>query len=98
MLNVLVAVQLFASVTVTVYTCAVRPDTLPVPSPDGLPGVQLYVRVPVPPLAVTCAAPLDPLKHDTLVWEIGVITIAGGCVMLNVLVIDVAAASVMVTV
>jgi hypothetical protein len=41
MLNVAVPVQAFASVTVTVHVPAVRPVTLFVPSPVGLPGAQL---------------------------------------------------------
>ena len=41
MLTVLVAVQLFASVTVHVHVPAVSPVTLAVPSPVGFPGVQL---------------------------------------------------------
>ena len=38
-----VAVHPFASVTVQVHVPAVKPVTEAVPSPDGLPGVQLYV-------------------------------------------------------
>jgi len=41
MLNVCVVTHEFASVTVHVHDPAVRPVTLAVPSPVGLPGVQL---------------------------------------------------------
>jgi hypothetical protein len=41
MLNVCAAVHPFASVTVQVHEPAVRPVTHVVPSPVGLPGVQL---------------------------------------------------------
>ena len=39
--NVLVVVHAFASVTVQVQVPNVKPVTLAVPSPVGLPGVQL---------------------------------------------------------
>lgn len=97
-LNVRVVVQELASVTVTVQTPAVRPVTLGVPSPVGLPGVQLYVSVPVPPEAVALAAPLLPPKQATFVWDIGATTMGGGCVSVNVFVIDAELASVIVTV
>ena len=41
-LKVAVLTQEFASVTVHVHVVAVSPVTLAVPSPVGLPGVQLY--------------------------------------------------------
>src|SRR5690606_33035588 len=67
-----------------VQVVAVKPVTLVVPSPVGLPGVQLYVYPPAPPVAVfTAAAPLDPPKHETLVCEAGVSDIALGCVIVN---------------
>ena len=51
-----------------VHVPAVKPVTETVPSPVGLPGVQLYVYPPAPPVAeVTDAAPLDPTKQDMFV-------------------------------
>ena len=60
-------VQEFASVTVQVHVPEVNPVTLAVPSPVGFPGVQLYVKVPTPPVAETLAAPLLPALQLTLV-------------------------------
>ena len=69
MVNVCAAVHPFASVTVQVHVPAVKPVTLAVPSPVGLPGVQLYEYAVVPPETVTLAAPLLPALHDTFVCE-----------------------------
>ena len=76
-----------ASVTVQVQVVAVSPVTLLVPSPVGLPGVQLYVKVPVPPEPLILAAPLLPPKQLILVCDTGEAIIAGGCVTVNDLVI-----------
>src|SRR5580698_7441678 len=84
MLNVATFVQEFASVTVQVQLPAVNPVTEFVPSPVGFPGIQLYVNVPVPPLAVTDAAPLLPPLQEMFVCDEGVTVIAEGCVTLNV--------------
>ena len=54
------AVQELTSVTVTVYVPAASPVTELVPSPAGVPGVQSYDNVLVPPVAVTIAAPVVP--------------------------------------
>jgi hypothetical protein len=57
MLYVCVAVHPAGEETVTVYVPAVRPVALePVP-PEG---AHKYVYVPVPPVAVTEALPVDP--------------------------------------
>ena len=58
-----VLVQFNASVTVTVYVPAARPDAVaPVPPED-----QRYVYGGVPPLPVTVAEPLLPVKQLTFV-------------------------------
>ncbi len=86
-LNVAVLVQEFASVTVHVHEPAVKPVTDAVPSPVGLPGVQLYEYDVVPPLTVTLAAPVFPPLHAIFVWETGLTTNAVGAVILNVAVL-----------
>ena len=49
---------------------AVKPVTLTVPSPAGLPGDQSYVYPPAPPVGVLIlAAPFEPPKHDTFVCD-----------------------------
>ena len=55
------------SVTITVYVFAANPVTAFVPSPVGVPGCQSYVKVPVPPVAVTEAVPVFPPLHNTSV-------------------------------
>ena len=79
-----VAVQPLASVTVQVQVPALKPVTDLVPSPVGLPGDQLYVNPPAPPVGLLIeAAPLEPPKQDTLVWLAGVTEIAVGCVIVK---------------
>ena len=71
-----------ASVTVQIQVPAVKPVTEVVPSPVGFPGVQLYVNPPAPPVGVVIeAAPFEPPKHETFVWDAGVKEIAVGCVI-----------------
>ena len=60
----------FASVTITVYVPAPSPLAV---APDIPPGVQLYVKVPVPPLALAVAVPLLPPLQLTVVVDIPVI-------------------------
>ena len=48
-----------------------------VPSPVGLPGVQLYVYGKVPPLAVTAIVPLQFPLHVTFVDDPGAIRTFG---------------------
>ena len=50
---------------------AVKPVTEVVPSPVGLPGVQLYVYAPVPPEVETEAAPFEPPLQEILVCDKG---------------------------
>ncbi len=60
--------QEFASVTVHVYVPAVKLVTEVVPSPVGLPGVQLYENGEVPPVAAfTDAEPFAEPLQETLV-------------------------------
>ena len=84
MLNVCVVTHELASVTVHVHDPAVSPVTLAVPSPVGLPGVQLYEYDVVPPETVTEAAPLEPPLQEIFVCEAAEATNAEGAVMLNV--------------
>jgi hypothetical protein len=58
-------VQPLASVTVTDHVPAVRPVTAAVPSPVGLPGDQLNVLPPAPPVVETEAVPVAPPLHNT---------------------------------
>lgn len=72
-LNVAVAVQEFASVTVHVQVPAVSPLTETVPSPVGFPGAQSYVYGLVPPVAAfTVAVPSEPPLQEILVCDAGV--------------------------
>lgn len=81
MLNVCVILQVgVPDEMVTVYVPGHNPEAeAPVP-PDG---AQLYVYTPVPPLAVTLAAPVHCPLHNTLVC-VPVAVIGGGCVILKV--------------
>jgi hypothetical protein len=89
-----VMVQPFASVTVTVYVPAARPVAEePVPPL----GAHEYVYGAVPPEATTVAEPVVPPLQSTFTCE-PVVASAGGCVMLNVLVVVQPFASVTVTV
>jgi hypothetical protein len=72
-----------ASVTVTDHVPAVSPETALVPSPVGLPGVQLYVLPPAPPVVETDAVPVAPPLHSTGVAT-AVEVNAGGCVSVTV--------------
>jgi hypothetical protein len=60
-----VIVQLWASVTVTIYVPAVRPVAVAVVCTGVV--LQLYVYGVVPPDAATVTEPLLPPLHDTLV-------------------------------
>ena len=64
MVKLRVAVQALASVTVTVYTPALKPVAVADVPPDG---DHEYVYPPAPPDGVTEAVPFEPPLHDTLV-------------------------------
>jgi hypothetical protein len=91
------AVQPFASVTVTKYVPAVRPEAVaPVWAGDVL---QLYVYGAVPPLAVTVAAPLMPPSQLGFVLAvIDAVTALAGSVTVAVAVLMQPLKSVTVTV
>jgi hypothetical protein len=90
--NDCVAVQPFASVTVTVYEPAISPVAVePVP-PEG---DHAYVYAPVPPDAITDAEPVFPPLHNTFVC-VPAVVIAVGCVMVKVFVVVQPFASVVV--
>ncbi len=61
--TLVVRVQPFASVTVTVYVPAVNPVAVAAVCPP----VQAYVYGAVPPLAVTVAAPVLAPLHNTFI-------------------------------
>jgi hypothetical protein len=94
MLNVLVVVQPFASVTVTVYVPAQRPVVVAAVPPEG---AHEYVYGAVPPEATTVAEPVHWPLQRMFTCE-PVVVIAGGCVIVYVLVIVHPFASVTVTV
>jgi hypothetical protein len=95
MVNERVAVQPFASVTVTVYAPATKPEAVAAVPPDG---AHEYVYGLVPPAGVTVAEPLLPPLHDTLVCEPAVKLMAVGCVIVKERVVVQLLASVTVTV
>jgi Ni,Fe-hydrogenase III component G len=88
-----VAVQRFASVTVTVYVPAATPDK----SCELAPLLQLYVYPAVPPLTVKSIAPVDPPLQATLVTDVERFN-AVGCVIVALVVAVQRFASVTVTV
>jgi len=82
MVTLLVALQLFASLTVTVKTVAFKFVTV-IPLAALL---QLYVRGAVPPLALTTALPVLAPLHNTLV---GVMLLIVGAPILVIVAVDV---------
>src|SRR6185312_3244777 len=75
-----VLIQLLASVIVTVYVPAAKPVAVAAVPPLG---DQLYVLVPVPPLAVMVAEPFVPPLQLTLVCDDTLDVSAAGSVMVT---------------
>lgn len=81
MLNVCVATQPFASVTVAVYVPAARPLAVAAVPPLG---DQAYEYAGVPPVTVTVAEPVLPPLQATFVCAPVLASAEAGCVMLKV--------------
>jgi len=90
-----VAVHPFASVTVTVYEPAAKPLAVVFVPPLG---AHEYVKLPVPPLAVTVALPSVLVWHKGFVLELILADIAEGAVNVTLAVTVHPFASVTVTV
>ena len=71
-----VAVQLLASVTVTVYGPAISPVAVAVVCTGSV--FHEYVYGPVPPAEVAVAVPVAPPKHFTLTWIVVTVSAATG--------------------